>query len=417
MPKDGNMPEEIDLRHYLTALLRAWWFILLCTLLAAALTYGISKLLPRQYEAGALVVATSARTTVQFDTRIATQNVQISSRSYPDLALSDELLQRLLAEVRPEAPEVRNLSELVKLLESTALADPALLELSVTYDDPAIAALIANKWAELFIGWANEVYSDTTQEQVAFFEGRLLASEAAWQETSAALASFQSRNRLTTLKQELDNLLATQALYLFEERQKTLLLQNVQALQAQLAAQPTGATAVGEQLTTLFLQLKAFSAEPTTALQLNLDPQAQPFNQSRQELIATLEKLAQSMTVQIEAAAQAAALLEPEILSLQVEQQTLQTELDQLLQNEQVSNETYLALARKVEEERIALQDSDSGFRLASRAAVPQRAARPLVLLNTVIAFVFGLLVSVLAVIVYTWWRRAPLQVEDRERP
>lgn len=133
------MPEEIDLRHYLNALLRAWWFILLCTLLAAALTYGISKLLPRQYEAGALVVATSARTTVQFDTRIATQNVQISSRGYPDLALSDELLQRLLAEVRPEAPEVRNLSELAKLLESNALADPALLELSVTYDDPAIA--------------------------------------------------------------------------------------------------------------------------------------------------------------------------------------------------------------------------------------------------------------------------------------
>lgn len=415
-PKDENMPEEIDLKYYLTALLRAWWFILLCTVVAAGLAYGISKLLPRQYEAGALVVATSARTTVQFDDRIATQNVQISARGYPDLALSDELRQRLWERVRPQAPAIANLSALTALLDATALTDPALLQLSVTYEDPATAALIANAWAELYVAWANEVYSNTTQEQVAFFEERLLAAETAWQEASAALASFQARNRLATLKQQLDDLLATQALYLLEQRQKTLLLQNIQALQTQLNAQPGNTEAVGEQLTVLFLQLKAFSAEPTASLQLNLDPQEQSFNQSRQELDAILQTLAQSITAQLQTTTQAAARLEPQILSLQVEQQTLQTELDQLLQNEQVTNETYLALAHKVEEERLALQDSDSGFRLASRAAVPQNSVRPLVMLNTLIAFVFGLLGSLLLVVVYAWWRSAPAQVEARER-
>ena len=409
------MSEEIDLKHYLIALLRAWWFILLFTLLAASLTYGISRLLPRQYRAGALVVATSARTTVQFDTRIATQNVQISSRGYPDLALSDELLQRLLAEVRPEVPAINNLNELAKLLESNALSDPALLHLSVKYHDPVAAALIANNWAELFISWANEVYSHTTPEQVAFFEERLAAAETAWQEASAALASFQARNRLATITQQLDGVLATQAFYLLEQRQKTLLLQNIQALQTQLETEPAAAAAVGDQLSALFLQIKAFSAEPAASLQLTLDPQAESFNQSRQELAAILQGVAQSIRAQLQTTTHEAALLETEILSLQVEQQTLQTELDQLQQNEQVANETYLALARKVEEERLALQDSDSGFRLASRANVPQRVASPMVLLNSVIAFVFGLLISVLAVIVRTWWRSATVQAEARE--
>ena len=402
------MSEEIDLKYYLSTTLRAWRFVVLVTLLAAGFTYGISSLLPRTYRAGATVVATSARTTIQFDARIDTQAVQISSRGYPDLAMSDELLQKLLLQLQGEGIELDNLKQLRNLLDASALSDPALIHLSVMYKDPQTAAKIADDWADLFITWMNEVYGATTQEQVGFFEERLADAEADWSAALADLSSFQARNRLLIIRQQMDNLAATQSLYLADQRQKNLLLQNVRSLQQQLETEPANVAVVGDQLATLFLQLKAYNAEPNASLQINIDPQAQFFAQSSQELGRVLSTLAQGIEAQVLDTTNNLALLEPEILSLQAEQQNLQNELDRLTEAEQIAQETYLALAHKVDEERITLQDADGGFRLVSRAVPPTNAARPLKLLNTAIAFVFGLLLSLLGTVVYAWWQINP---------
>lgn len=402
------MSEEIDLKYYLSTTLRAWRFVVLVTLLAAGLAYGISSLLPRMYRAGATVVATSARTTIQFDARIDTQAVQISSRGYPDLAMSDELLQKLLLQLQGEGIELDNLKQLRNLLDASALSDPALIHLSVMYKDPQTAAKIADDWADLFITWMNEVYGATTQEQVGFFEERLADAEADWSAALADLSSFQARNRLLIIRQQMDNLAATQSLYLADQRQKNLLLQNVRSLQQQLETEPANVAVVGDQLATLFLQLKAYNAEPNASLQINIDPQAQSFAQSSQELGRVLSTLAQGIEAQVLDTTNNLALLEPEILSLQAEQQNLQNELDRLTEAEQIAQETYLALAHKVDEERITLQDADGGFRLVSRAVPPTNAARPLKLLNTAIAFVFGLLLSLLGTVVYAWWQINP---------
>jgi uncharacterized protein involved in exopolysaccharide biosynthesis len=67
--------------------------------------------------------------------------------------------------------------------------------------------------------------------------------------------------------------------------------------------------------------------------------------------------------------------------------------------------ETYMTLARKVDEARIGAEDDISEVQLASRAAVPERAVGPRKLVNTAVAGVFGMAIMIAIVFLISWWR------------
>ncbi|MGQ9718223.1 MAG: GNVR domain-containing protein, partial [Anaerolineae bacterium] len=100
------------------------------------------------------------------------------------------------------------------------------------------------------------------------------------------------------------------------------------------------------------------------------------------------------------------AALEPEILSLQEQLQEIRTEKDRLTRARDVARETYMTLARKVEEARIAAEENSGEVRIASRAAVPEKPASPRKLLNTAVAGVLGLMLSVFGVFIAEWWQQ-----------
>jgi uncharacterized protein involved in exopolysaccharide biosynthesis len=64
------MEEEIDLRQYITVLMRRWYWIAGLALAAAVVAFGVSSILPPTYEATALVVVTQPRYLFQFDSRV-----------------------------------------------------------------------------------------------------------------------------------------------------------------------------------------------------------------------------------------------------------------------------------------------------------------------------------------------------------
>jgi uncharacterized protein involved in exopolysaccharide biosynthesis len=90
---------------------------------------------------------------------------------------------------------------------------------------------------------------------------------------------------------------------------------------------------------------------------------------------------------------------------LQQQLQESQVDEDQLIRAQEVAQETYVTLAHKVEEVQIAADDTSGEVRLASRAAVPERAVSPRKVLNTVVVGTLGLMLAVSGVLAFEWWR------------
>jgi uncharacterized protein involved in exopolysaccharide biosynthesis len=121
-------------------------------------------------------------------------------------------------------------------------------------------------------------------------------------------------------------------------------------------------------------------------------------------LVATLEARAEEIAARV-------AALEPHMLALQQQLQEIQTEESRLTRARDVARETYVTLARKVEEVRIAAEDTSGEVRLASRGSVPEKPVSPRKMLNTAMAGVLGLTLSVLGILTLEWWRGDDRQV------
>ena len=154
------MEDEIDLGKYFKVLIRHWKLIVGLTIIASVAAFVVSSLLPPAYEATALIVVTRLRNQYQFDPRIQTQIDQQPYKAYPELALTDNLLTRVIAALGDQLkPEDRDPAALRERLSAGAGADPSLVRLSVTGDQPQQAQTIANIWASLYVTYTNELIS------------------------------------------------------------------------------------------------------------------------------------------------------------------------------------------------------------------------------------------------------------------
>lgn len=403
------MEEEIDLRPYIEAVLRNWMWIIGAAILAAVIALGVSSTMSPTYEAVALVAVAEPSQIVQFDPRIRTADENQPYKAFPELATSDELLSSLLDEVTEIAPNVTSLASLRGMLTAKAGSDQRLLNLSVQNGDPQVATDVANKWAELFVVKANEVFGSQGDEQLAYFEDQREAARQELRQVEQDLIDFQARNRSMILANELTALNQTQADQLARQRQIALLLQDVDGLFNQVkSASSNSDPTSADQLAAVLLQLRAFGGVPGAnqsnpwQLQLNVD---QISAAGRQDQITFLSELHDSLGAQTDQIDTHLAGLEPQILKLQQEKQEADSEEGRLRGGLALAEETYTALAHKVEEEKITSQNTGSGVRLASKSAVPGAPTGRGKLFIIAVAVALGVFLSILAIIVITWWR------------
>jgi uncharacterized protein involved in exopolysaccharide biosynthesis len=395
--------QEIDLRPYVTAVLDRWYWILGFGLLGALLGLGVSLIMDPTYEATALVAVTVPRERVEFDARIQTVIDSQPLEAYPELARSDELLVAL----RDQLPDsALSLKELRDMTSASPGSDPSLINLTVEHNDPEFAAEVANLWATLFVQWANQIYGYQGDEQLVFFETQLEEAQTTLAAAEDALISFQARNRLAILENQLSAVQQTQADYLAKQRQTDLILQDISGL----LSQEQGGTADIDQLASVLLQVRALGGVPVGAemggspwqLQLNVDGLSSAAPADQRAIILDLQDILLTQSDQIN---ERLAALEPQILTVQEQVEAATVEEGRLTRDFEVAVETYTTLARTVDEKRITSQDTTSGVKLASRTAVPDEPSAPNVLLNAIIAGVAGVVLATLAVIGLSWWR------------
>jgi uncharacterized protein involved in exopolysaccharide biosynthesis len=394
------MEDEIDLGKYFKVLIRHWKLIAGLTIVASLAALIVSVLLPPTYEATSLIVVTRLRNQYQFDPRIQTQVDQQPYKAYPELALTDNLLTRVVAALGDQLkPEERDLEALRERLSAGAGADPSLVRLSVTSDKPQQAQTIANIWASLYVTYTNDLYQQRSGSAI-FFETQAAEAKDRLAAAEQGLVDFQAKNPLNVLTAQFNSKQTELANYLTASQTITMVIQDARSLQQQLAQQDVNSpSSLSDQLAALYMQVDALNSKADIPIQLQISGAGSLSNRTVAEqtaLLSTLIKVLQDKSIEIQQQIKA---LEPDILALQQAQQSAQVELDRLTRERDVAKDTYLTLTRKVNETDLAAQDSGGGVQLASQASLPGPVSGRK-LLNVILGGLLGLIIGVIAAFV-----------------
>jgi succinoglycan biosynthesis transport protein ExoP len=412
------MEDEIDLRVYIEVVFRYWKWILGLAFVAAVVAFVISMLMPRTYEASAVVLVTQPRYQMQFDPRIDTQEGTPAYKAFPTLATSDSVLQSVVENYVPSKEsgiDRWTLSTLQGMVEATSEGDPSLVVLKVTSQSPKDAAAIANVWADWLVKRGTELYGQG-EADVTFFEAQVQQAKELLDQADAALIEFEARNQTSIVSTRLDSSRQSQADYLADQRAITYLIQDIQGLRAQLAELPSDQSAsLADSLTALFLQIKAFNAEATTPVQLQVQSGADLSSRSLREQMTFLDDLVLTLQAKSTESDSRLAELEPEILALQQQLQEINVESDQLNRTRDLARDTYTTLARKLDEARIAAQEDNGMLQIGSYAFEPENPVGPRKLITTTIAGFLGLVVGVFGSFFVEFWQRTDMKPESEK--
>jgi uncharacterized protein involved in exopolysaccharide biosynthesis len=398
------MEEEIDLRPYISGFAKYWWIILGSSLLGGVLAYFFISNQPPTYQASAIVTVLEPTDVFQFDLRVtnaSTSNAIL--KVLPELAKSNQVLKTLTE--RLEAEGIPTVEKLQDNLAAEGGRDPILLYLRARSENPEDAAEIANLWAEIFVSLGNEVYANRGESNLQFYEDQFASASARLDAANESLVDFQAQNRLALVTNELTSLNLTHAEIISHTQSLRTLRDEIQAAriqQDQLSANPIGQA---DEFTVLSLQARAFQLQETLPFVFQTTGEVAA-DTDRRNLIEFLTSLEDMVTEMENASANRLAEIEPQLLSLQHEFERLNAETTRLTVNRDLALETYSLLSRKLDEERIAVQDTNSGFRVASQASVPQSPGATNQVLAALMGAVIGAILSSAGIILYTWWRK-----------
>ena len=402
MRTETPLYEEIDLRPYVQAVVRRWWLIAAVGLVAGVLAYVVLLFVPPTYESSALVLVTKPRFNLQFDPRIQTPDTAFAYLAYPTLALSDVVVDELVAAMEPASVEVFR-----QRLSAKNGTDPSLIVLTVTHPDPVRAAEVANAWAELFVGRANQVFGRQGDEPVLFLQAQLVRSQADLERIEGQLVAFQAQNRQQILNAELTSVLQTQTNYLNQQRQTADLLWDVQAYGVELALRPAGDVLPAAEVTALtLLQARAFAMGVEGSpflLDVSSGGEGQMLVREGGALLTSLQGV---LGARLEAIGQALLLLEPAILATQEDLQRATNEHKRLQSELDLTFATYTSLARTLDEVMITAEDTMGQVRLASYAGVAEEPTGPRKGRTTAVGVFVGFLITLMTIILTEWYSR-----------
>lgn len=204
----------IDFRPYIETLVKHWKLIISLVFVAAAAAFTIGSIRPTQYTAEVDVSLLSVHSQVVFDEQFLTvpaDEYQLyrdnSSRieALQALAESSSLLTGVFGQVSPQLePDQRDFKAFRDAVKAEATGD--LLRLQATWDDPDIAALIVNTWAQQYAAAANRSYVSTSSGSLD--EANTSAGEAfeKYEAAQKQLEAFIAENDLDLVRREIGEL-------------------------------------------------------------------------------------------------------------------------------------------------------------------------------------------------------------------
>jgi chain length determinant protein EpsF len=408
----------------LLAILRARWIVALSVLgLTVGLTLAISLLLPKQYKATASVlidfkpdpISALAYGGLPSPAMMATQ---------VDIIGSDRVAQRVVRNLKlNENPQVRQQwldetkgqgsieSWMGALFQRNMDVEPSressVISLSYRSPDPRFAAALANAYVQAYIETALELRVEPARQYASFFDTRAKEAREALEKAQARYSSFQKENGIFASDERLD----------IETARLTELSSQVTALQAiaaesgsrLLQAQGAQGDRLQEVLGNAIVgQLKADLNRAEARLQElgtrlgEAHPQMVEARASVAEIRARLEAETRKVTGGVGVTNTINRQREQEIQrALEVQRQkvlrmkAVRDEGLVLIRDIENAQRAFDAIQQRFVQTSLESQTTQSNVNLLTEALPPLEPSSPRVMLNTILAFVGGVLLAI----------------------
>lgn len=421
----GYFDDEIDLREYIEVLRRRWSLVIGIPIVAVIVSALLSFfVLPPTYEASAGVLILKARTAVQFEPKIRTdlpQDAGIESRREALQALATTpamaaLVIDQLGDVLPE--EDREVDTLLEKVKANLEGD--LLTIQAEHEDPQVVTQLANTWAKTYITYVNPLFSEVVQRPETL-AGQVQEADVTYQNAQAAVVQFLADNPIQRLERERDDLQRRIKKQYNDLFTLDYLIADIQSMRDQLA-QNVGTTvpaSMGNNLATLFLRARAFTASSGAQLetQLQIDPaawipatqDAATWQQEMDSLLNLLNTRRSELAQWIESRD-----WEQQLLDLQSELERQYARRRELINQRDLAWETFTSLQRKYTEVKVATEAPDLQVSVAMQAVVPENPVRPRKLLNMALAGALGLMTGVFGAFMLEFLSETPETTEAK---
>ncbi len=287
-------------------------------------------------------------------------------------------------------------------------SDSSLIELTVSAPDPEVAASIANIWAVRFAEKIEEVYGQTAHE-IEAFEVQLTSAEQRRQSSESALVEFQSRNNGAVLSAKILDRTTALGSYLAARRTLERVTQDSRALRDRLVMLPAGSTSnFSDDITSLLLEVHSLISSDGISLQLQLPSGETAPGRTIAEQVDFLDNLSSVLSDLDTELAEKAASLEPELMALQAQLETINNELKALEAERDIARGLYESISLKLDEARLSLATNGREVQVAAQAVPPLMPSAPRKMMMIAVAGALGLMAGVFGAFVVNFFVTGP---------
>lgn len=202
------MEEEIDLREYITVLLKYWKWIVSITVTLTLIAYITTSFISPTYRATAnlLLLKSIAEISLEpkYQTQVDTDRNQTSiQRTMVSLATSNDIARKILDNTQIILPpEIETVSQLLGKIEVTNSGN--IISISATDLTPEVAAQLANFWALTYEDYVNQLFSNTSNSLVNQIENQAQDATQFYYTTQAAWEEFLVTNQIARLERMIE---------------------------------------------------------------------------------------------------------------------------------------------------------------------------------------------------------------------
>lgn len=375
------MPPPFELTAYLRAIFDRWKRIAVVVAVASVVALLISLLLPKKYEATVLLSVQPAGSDARYPAFMSPTYLEYL-HSYEQVLQSDGLLARLVKDVNLDSGPYYYTVETFRAtaLDLTLVRNTNVLKVRVRFPDPSKAHQIALALAQIGV----QINSDANSAE-ADRASRLAQKEAEdarlrLAACDAAIQNFRRDSRENEIGRQLNQQLERKMAY--QER--------LTDAQVEAAEQEAWLASLSAQLRQEPGSLRPHSREPAGEA-LSPTPQEE-MRQQTQIAAADLERLrARQKALRAELAE-----LEAPLERNRVALASLEARRRQLERDYEIAQSAVVASTNRANDTRFSMAARREELRIADPGVVPSRPSSPRIMLNVLLAAVFGLLAGIL---------------------
>lgn len=401
--------KDIELIEYFRIIWK--WKIFIITLVIVCVAGSIvgSIFLPKIYKASVLFMVS--------EPKIGEVNSLGIVMNYPQATFekiikNPSLEQKILKEFELAKPPYKiDLDKLDEKISVHSLKNTKLIELDVEFANAILATQIANSLADLALDLNSKLIEEEATISTNFLKLQLEEAAKKLAESEDELMAFKRKAQIETLKKELEIELTQRSRFQF-------LLSDAET---QLASDQAKLKKIREQFKTQDKTFKLLSnlvenpsyqqslanlseVEIKKLLGFNMEEEeANPvYFHLEEELVDTVANIAalSAQKLKLESSLTKNATL---LKQLEDELARKETRLDQLTTEFDINKENYSTLSKKYNEARIQVTSRTPELKIVSPAITPEKAIKPNILVNGLVAGMISLILAVFFVFIWDY--------------